>query len=100
MVLDFPRRSDYIEIYVHQKRFFLTHGHIYNEEQMPLLNKCDVFMNGHFHVPVLKEEDVIMFNPSSISLPKQDEKSFGTYEDGYLSIETLTGEVKERKFIL
>lgn len=87
MVLEFPMRADYSEIYMDGHRFFLTHGHLYDEEHLPMLQAGDVFMHGHFHKPMLKKKDgIILFNPSSISLPKEGQKSFGIYEDGELKI--------------
>lgn len=87
MVLEFSMRADYSEIYMEGHRFFLTHGHLYDEEHLPMLQAGDVFMHGHFHKPMLKKKDgIILFNPSSISLPKEGQKSFGIYEDGELKI--------------
>jgi putative phosphoesterase len=90
MVLDFPMRADYHELYLDGHRFFLTHGHLYNEDQMPLLNEGDILMYGHFHKPIAKQKNgIVIFNPSSISLPKEGEKSFGIYENHELSIYSL-----------
>ncbi len=90
MVLEFPMRADYLELYLDGHRFFLTHGHLYNLEQLPHLNQGDVFMYGHFHVPVIKEENgIYIFNPSSLSLPKAGDKSYGVYENKKLSIYSL-----------
>lgn len=90
MVLDFPMRADYHELYLDGHRFFLTHGHLYNEDQMPLLNEGDILMYGHFHKPIVKQKNgIVIFNPSSISLPKEGEKSFGIYENHELSIYSL-----------
>ena len=52
MVLDFPMRADYIQLYIDGHRFFVTHGHLWNEENLPLLNPVDILMEGHFHRPV------------------------------------------------
>ncbi|MFR7591930.1 MAG: phosphodiesterase [Longibaculum sp.] len=90
MVLDFPIQADYSQIYMDGHRFFITHGHLYNEDQMPLLNEGDILMYGHFHKPIAKQKDgVIIFNPSSISLPKEGVKSYGIYENGELKICSL-----------
>lgn len=87
MVLEFPMRADYIELYVDGHRFFLTHGHLYDEEHLPMLHQGDVFLYGHFHKPVAKKENgIVFFNPSSISLPKAGEKSFGICENNELKI--------------
>ena len=48
MVLDFPMRSDYALYDVDGHHFFLTHGHLYNEDQLPLLNDND--MEEHCYV--------------------------------------------------
>lgn len=93
MVLEFPMRSDYHELYLDGHRFFLTHGHLYNQDDRPLLNEGDILMYGHFHVPILKKEDIIIFNPSSLSLPKAGEKSYGVYENSALSIFSLEKEL-------
>ena len=50
-------------------------------------------MYGHFHVPILKKEDIIIFNPSSLSLPKAGGKSYGVYENETLSIFSLEKEL-------
>lgn len=90
MVLDFPMRADYAELYIDNHRLFITHGHLYNEDEMPLLNEGDIFMYGHFHKPIaMKKDGVIIFNPSSISLPKQGGKSYGVYENDELKIYSL-----------
>ena len=90
MVLDFPMRADYHELYIDNHRFFLTHGHLYDKDHLPLLNKGDILMYGHYHVPMLeKVDDIIVFNPSSISLPKKGVKSYGVYENNELRIYSM-----------
>lgn len=90
MVLEFPMRADYHELYLDGHRFFLTHGHLYNEDELPLVTSGDVLMYGHFHKPILKnKQGIIIFNPSSISLPKESVKSYGTYENHELSIYSM-----------
>ncbi len=90
MVLDFSMRSDYLEMYVDDHRMFLTHGHLYNEENMPCLNQGDVFMCGHFHKSMaINKDGITIFNPSSISLPKAGVKSYGVYENSELFIYSL-----------
>ena len=96
MVLDFPMRADYTQLYIDGHRFFVTHGHLYNEDEMPLLNQGDIFMYGHFHKPVAKLIDgIVIFNPSSISLPKAGVKSYGVYENDELKIFSLEKELIE-----
>jgi len=94
MVLDFPMQGDYVELYIDDHRFFITHGHLYDENHLPPLNQGDVFIYGHYHVPVAKKMNgITIFNPSSLSLPKAGEKSYGIYEDRELKIYTLNHEL-------
>ncbi len=61
-------------------RAFLTHGHLYNVKfdlaslaRSAIEQDCDYAMFGHTHVPEITEENgVIIYNPGSISLPRQD----------------------------
>jgi len=90
MVLDFPIRADYLECYLDGHRFFITHGHLYNEEELPLINEGDILMYGHFHKPIAKKKNgIYIFNPSSLSLPKEGVKSFGVYKNHELKIVSL-----------
>lgn len=90
MVLEFPMRADYVELYVDNHRFFMTHGHLYDKENMPLLNEGDILMYGHYHKQILEKiNSVVIFNPSSIALPKEGVKSYGVYENHILSLFTL-----------
>ena len=95
MVLEFPMRADYHELYADGHRFFITHGHLYNQDDRPLLNSGDVLMYGHFHVPILKKDEIVIFNPSSLSLPKASVKSYGVYENHKLSLFSLEKELLE-----
>ena len=90
MVLEFPMRADYHELYLDGHRFFLTHGHLFNEDELPLVTTGDILMYGHFHKPIIKnKQGIIIFNPSSISLPKESVKSYGVYENHVLSIYSM-----------
>ena len=87
MVLNFPMRADYLEMYLDNHKFFFTHGHIYDEDHLPLLKQGDIFVYGHYHKPVAYEkEGIYRFNPNSISLPKEGVKSYGIYENNNLTI--------------
>ncbi|MCC5910164.1 MAG: metallophosphoesterase [Clostridiaceae bacterium] len=64
------------------KRFFVTHGHKYNVKNN--LNNifykgkevnADIIVFGHSHIPYYsKEENVVLLNPGSISLPRGGSK--------------------------
>ncbi len=95
MLLDFPIMADYALIADNGKRLFLTHGHIYNEEQMPKLG-FDIFCYGHTHLQKLEQKDgKIILNTGSITFPKAgNEPTFATFDGSKVRIHRLYGSVK------
>lgn len=92
MVLDFPCMADYAEIVDPGGRtLWLTHGHLWNPGNLPPLQPGSAFLYGHTHVKVLEEVEggVTVFNPGSVSIPKDGSHSFGIYEDGRFCLELL-----------
>lgn len=97
MVLDFPMRSDYALMDIDNHHFFMTHGHLYDENNLPLLNPKDIFIHGHYHVPMIKEvNDIYILNPSSISLPKAGVNSYGIYEDDIFMIKDFNNQIVDK----
>jgi hypothetical protein len=82
MVLEFPVLADYALITVGDRIIFATHGHHYNENNLPPLHKGDILLNGHTHVPkCVENEDYIYMNPGSVSMPKENSyHGYMTYE--------------------
>ena len=74
MVLEFPILADYALLSVKGKTLILTHGHLFDEQNPPLLQKGDILFNGHFHTPCCKELEngAIYANCGSVALPKPD----------------------------
>ena len=72
MVLEFPMLADYALLTLNGRTLFLTHGHLFNAEQPPLLQSGDILFNGHFHTPtsVTMENGAIYANCGSVALPK------------------------------
>lgn len=95
MVLNFPIMSTYSNILYNNKRLFLTHGHIFNEDNMPSLGDGDLFIYGHFHIPRAEKKDNIYFiNPGSITLPKENNPhTYGVLEGNKFTIKDLEGNV-------
>jgi uncharacterized protein len=93
MILDFPCRADYSIILHCYKRIFVTHGHLYNESNLPNLSKGDILIYGHTHIPIAKKvDDVFILNPGSISLPKENHLStYGIIEDNEFQVKALDG---------
>lgn len=82
MVLEFPIMADYAIIEMCGRMIFATHGHVFNEKNVPPLHKGDILLHGHTHVPVCNEhEDYICMNPGSTSIPKENS------HHGYMIIE-------------
>lgn len=95
MVLDFPIMSTYSNILYNNRRLFLTHGHIYNEDNMPKLNDGDLFIYGHYHIPrAEKKGDVYFINPGSITLPKENSPhTYGVLDGDMFRIKDIDGNV-------
>jgi putative phosphoesterase len=95
MLIQYPMMSDYSIILYDNRRLFLTHGHIYNEDNLPNLNENDVLIHGHTHVPVAKKHNkVYVLNPGSIALPKENSpNSYAILEKNLFQIKDLKGNV-------
>ena len=92
MLISYPMMSDYSMIWVEEKSFFLTHGHLWDPAKLPPIGMGEIFVYGHTHLPDLRKLEcgVTVLNPGSISLPKGgNPPSFGTYENGVLRILNL-----------
>ena len=71
MVLAFPVMADYALLPVGTRMVFVTHGHVFNRENLPPMKQGDILLYGHTHVPVCEESGGFVFmNPGSVSLPK------------------------------
>jgi len=90
MVLEFPIMADYALIDIGGKSLFTTHGHLFNESCLPPMKKGDVLLNGHTHIPVVKDiGEYVFVNPGSVSLPKNGSKNSYVIYDGKFEIKTL-----------
>lgn len=94
MVLRFPVLADYALLPLENRLIFITHGYLYNEEHLPPLQKGDILLHGHTHVPACREhEDFVYLNPGSVSIPKENSPhSYMTLENGLFTWKTLEGE--------
>lgn len=95
MLLEYPIMATYSIIFCEGRRLFLTHGHIYNDDNMPRLSNGDVFIYGHTHIPRAEKKGGLYFiNPGSISMPKENNpNSYGTIENNRFHLKNLTGDV-------
>ena len=82
MVLEFPILADYAVICEKGKLIYMTHGHIYNENNLPPIQNGDVLLHGHTHVAKCTEhENYTYINPGSCSIPKEET------HHGYMTLE-------------
>ncbi len=100
MVLEFPCMADYAVLTVKamagERTVFVTHGHLFNEENVPPHSNGTILLHGHTHVPVCRaHEDYVYINPGSVSIPKEGScHSYISLEDGKMEwkdIETGRG---------
>ncbi len=92
MVLEFPILADYALGCAGERTLFFTHGHLFNEDDPPLLKEKDILFNGHFHTPTIRQMEggAYYVNCGSVSLPKPDTPhSYILIEDGVLYLKDL-----------
>lgn len=82
MVLQFPIMADYCILVMDKMTIYATHGHVFGEDNPPLLHKGDILLCGHTHVPkCVEHEGFVYMNPGSVSIPKENSRR------GYMIIE-------------
>ncbi len=73
MVLEFPVLASYAYISDTKVSIFATHGHTYNEQNLPPLKNGDILLYGHTHIPICKKiGNYVCMNPGSVSIPKEN----------------------------
>ena len=95
MVLDFPVLADYAVIALGDKLIYATHGHKYNEDNLPPLADGDILFCGHTHVPKInKHEKYTYMNTGSVSIPKNNsQNSYMMLDDTHLYWKNLDMEI-------
>ena len=93
MVLNFPCMADFAPVFDDTGReLFLTHGHVFGAgmhnsvDNVPALPADSALVYGHTHIKVNEESaahpGLWLFNPGSVSIPKDGTHSYGIYESG------------------
>ena len=101
MVLEFPILADYAVIINGKRDIYATHGHIYNENNLPPIKDGDILLCGHTHVPKItehrggeKEPRYTYINPGSVSIPKEESHhGYIILEDDEMKWKDLLGKV-------
>ena len=98
MVLEFPIMAEYCAIADEKRLIYATHGHHFNEKNLPPLHKGDILLCGHTHVPKCTEyPEYIYMNPGSVSIPKEESwHGYMIYENDIFLWKDLQGAEKMR----
>lgn len=93
MVLEFPVMADYCILSVDGRTFYATHGHIYNQHNLPPLQEGDILIHGHTHVLKAQQMDgYILLNPGSVSIPKEgNPATYAVLENSIFTIKDFDG---------
>lgn len=95
MLLDFPIMGTYTMLVDERRRFLLTHGHVYNKENMPP-GGFDAIIYGHTHLWELDEtpRGTVVCNTGSITFPKGGRvPTFGMIDGDTISIRDLDNDI-------
>ena len=94
MVLEFPVLADYAVIFGGDFTIYATHGHNYNENKLPPLQKGDILLHGHTHIPKCTDHgDYVYMNPGSVSIPKESSQhGYMIFDDRHFEWKNLDGE--------
>ena len=88
MMLQFPCLAPHNQLLFDSRRWFMTHGHLYEAETLPLV-AGDVLLSGHSHVAGIEQDakGICRINPGSITFPRNGaEPSYAIYQHGTLNI--------------
>lgn len=93
MVLEFPIMADYCILCIGERLIYAAHGHIFGENNPPLLHQGDILLCGHTHVPKCTNHGSYFYmNPGSVSIPKENSPhSYMTIEDNIFLWKDLSG---------
>ena len=95
MVLEFPILADYCLLFEKGRTIYVTHGHLFSEDNPPKLQKGDILLTGHTHVPACADHGFWYLNPGSVSIPKNSSwHGYMTLEDGNFLWKDFDGNVK------
>lgn len=95
MVLDFPVLADYCILSIDGRTLYATHGHVYNQNNLPPIQEGDMLIHGHTHVLKAEQMDgYVLLNPGSVSIPKEENPpTYAVLENGLFQIKDFDGNV-------
>ncbi len=95
MVLPFPVLADFTTINFDDIGIFVSHGHLFNKDNIEQIGNCDVLVNGHTHIyEITNINNKKYINIGSVSLPKENrENTYCMYENGNFYIKNFDGNI-------
>ena len=98
MVLEFPVLADYAVLCEGTAMIYCTHGHVYNTGKLPPLQKGDVLLHGHTHIPAWEDHGSYRYlNPGSVSIPKENSwHGYMVLENGLFTWKDFDGNVQHQ----
>lgn len=94
MILAFPICADYAILSVGKRMIFATHGHVYNNANLPPLHTGDILLHGHTHLSLCEPHERYTYcNPGSPTFPHDGHRGYMTLENETLEWKTLDGAV-------
>ena len=96
MISEFKFKKN-IRLKIGGKKFFFTHGHKFNIDNIPA--NTDILVYGHFHTGFIKEKDgVVCVNAGSVSLPKNDtQNSFLIIDEKSITLKDFDDNIISQK---
>ena len=90
-----PVMADYCILAINGLTFYATHGHVYNENNLPPFHEGDILIHGHTHVlKAEQKEGYILLNPGSVSIPKEgNPPTYAVLEDKTFTIKDFDGNI-------
>jgi len=100
LVLEFTLHKHF-SFQLGEKMIFLTHGHQFNEDNLPNIMSGSVLLHGHTHIPMIKEKNnIVISNPGSVGIPKGGSDSgYLLLEESKIILKNITGKIIEERKI-
>ena len=96
MVLEFPILADYCILTAGDRLIYATHGHNHNLKSLPPLQRGDILLHSHTHIPAWEPfgNANLYLNPGSVSIPKEGSAhSYMVLEENTVFWKSLDGTV-------
>ena len=95
MLLNFDILRDCATLFLGGRRITATHGHLFPLDPPPHSFPGDIYLFGHIHIPVIRQENgITLLNPGSITLPKENSPhTYALLDEHGFTIMTIDHEV-------